>query len=236
MYKIAVIEDDPPVRTKLASLLRSAIPDCLVYEFSELDQASVQLEAANFDLVVSDIDLGKPGEKYAGVKVAKILAGKTPLLIVSGMPSPDIHRNVMLALEAWDYLEKPIDEVDFINQVRHALDWGAQRKEKLANLNTGTNAVLRTGNIEIDPWNRPRVKWKGQAVNITLTGMNILKCLVEKNGATVLFSDLFDLIPTGRNKNNLRVHVKTIKDAFLVVDENFDCIKNVPMAGYAWKS
>ncbi len=44
--------------------------------------------------------------------------------------------------------------------------------------------------------------------------------------------DLYAAIKSGRNRDNVRKHVSTIRDAFREVDPTFDGIENVPMRGF----
>jgi DNA-binding winged helix-turn-helix (wHTH) protein len=45
---------------------------------------------------------------------------------------------------------------------------------------------------------------------------------------------LFDVVKSGRNRDNVRKHVSTIREAFRDVDTAFDAIENVPMRGFRW--
>jgi len=50
------------------------------------------------------------------------------------------------------------------------------------------------------------------------------------------YDQLFDVVKTGRNKDNVRKHVATIRDALREIDPAFDAIENVPMRGFRWTS
>ncbi len=39
---------------------------------------------------------------------------------------------------------------------------------------------------------------------------------------------------SGRNRDNIRKHISTIRDAFRELDEDFDRIENIPMRGFCW--
>ena len=53
-------------------------------------------------------------------------------------------------------------------------------------------------------------------------------------GDVVSYEELFDVVKSGRNRDNVRKHVSTIRDAFREVDPNFEGIENVPMRGFRW--
>jgi DNA-binding winged helix-turn-helix (wHTH) protein len=50
----------------------------------------------------------------------------------------------------------------------------------------------------------------------------------------VSYEDLFEVVKSGRNRDNVRKHVSTIRDAFREVDPGFTAIENVPMRGFRW--
>jgi DNA-binding winged helix-turn-helix (wHTH) protein len=58
--------------------------------------------------------------------------------------------------------------------------------------------------------------------------------MFEKRGQIVSYDDLYEVVKSGRNRDNIRKHVSTIRDAFREIDPNFECIENVPMRGFRW--
>jgi DNA-binding winged helix-turn-helix (wHTH) protein len=48
----------------------------------------------------------------------------------------------------------------------------------------------------------------------------------------VSYEDLYRVIKSGRNRDNVRKHVATIREAFREIDPAFDGIENVPMRGF----
>jgi DNA-binding winged helix-turn-helix (wHTH) protein len=50
----------------------------------------------------------------------------------------------------------------------------------------------------------------------------------------VSYEDLYQVVKSGRNRDNIRKHVSTIRDAFRDIDPTFDGIANVPMRGFRW--
>ena len=39
---------------------------------------------------------------------------------------------------------------------------------------------------------------------------------------------------TGRNRDNVRKHISTIREAFRDIEPDFDGIESVPMRGFRW--
>ena len=55
-----------------------------------------------------------------------------------------------------------------------------------------------------------------------------------REGEVVSYEDLYQVVKSGRNRDNIRKHVSTIRDAFREIDPAFDDIENVPMRGFRW--
>ena len=60
--------------------------------------------------------------------------------------------------------------------------------------------------------------------------------MLERRGEVVSYEDLFEVVKSGRNRDNIRKHVSTIRDAFRELDADFDGIENVPMRGFRWSA
>jgi DNA-binding winged helix-turn-helix (wHTH) protein len=73
-------------------------------------------------------------------------------------------------------------------------------------------------------------------VNLPLTAQRILAVLLEHQGQVVTYDDLYEVVKSGRNRENIRKHVSTIRDAFREIDANFNLIENVPLRGFRWVS
>lgn len=234
MYRIAIVEDDKSTNDIFLALLRNRWPDCNVDQFLDFESANDGLTKNQYDLVISDIDLGPGSDRYGGAKISKLLHAKqTPLLIVSGLPQPDLHRELFKALDAWDYLQKPVTESDFINQVSRAITFSQARQREPSSAGASSSATADP-NLLVDLRSRTPVTWKGERVSLSITQIRILQTLIERANQGVPFAALFDQIDSGRNKENLRVHIGAIRREFAAVDPLFDSLKNVPMLGYMW--
>ena len=88
--------------------------------------------------------------------------------------------------------------------------------------------------LSLDPlWQRTPT-WRGERINLPLTAQRILATLYQRRGEVVSYDELFDVVKSGRNRDNVRKHVSTIRDAFREIDPDFDGIENVPMRGFRW--
>src|SRR3990167_2705792 len=225
---VALIEDDQPTSRQLATWIRSARPDIRIDQWFNRDDAENAINRVPYDLVVLDIELGH--ERHAGVALINAINKNrqgTPVLVVSAMPAA-IYRSIMKALDAWDYLQKTaFEEHDFIETF---LDTPPASRNQAAVAPPAAPA----DELSLDPlWQRTPI-WRGQRINLPLTAQRILATLHQRAGEVVSYEELFDVVKSGRNRDNVRKHVSTIRDAFREVDPQFEGIENVPMRGFRW--
>jgi DNA-binding response OmpR family regulator len=228
--RVAVIEDDLPTSQQLRAWIEAAKPGVIVDQWMNRDDAEAALAKEHYDVVVLDIELGR--ERHAGVAIINAInkQSKTPVLVVSAMPAT-IYRGIMKALDAWDYLQKTtFDESEFVDTLLEMLRASKQRaSEEIDNASAVSNELL------LDPLRQNTALYKGQRVNLPLTAQRILAALHAKRGEVVSYDDLYAVVKSGRNRDNVRKHVSTIREALKEIDANFDEIENVPMRGFRWR-
>lgn len=231
MTRVAVIEDDPPTSHQLRGWIEAARPGIRVDQWFSRDEAEAAIARERYDLVVLDIELGR--ERNAGVAIINAInkqRGGTPVLVVSAMPAA-IYRSIMKALDAWDYLQKTsFDEADFVETFLDILR--ATRDKPGAEPAT---AAVQPEELLLDPLRQGSAIWRGQRINLPLTAQRILAALVARRGEVVSYEDLYQVVKSGRNRDNIRKHVSTIREAFRDIDPAFDGIANVPMRGFRWQ-
>lgn len=228
MPKVAVIEDDVPTSNQLRGWIESARPGVQVHQWFTRDEAESAIERERYDVVVLDIELGR--ERHAGVAIINAINKRhgTPVLVVSAMPAT-LYRSIMKALDAWDYLQKTtFEESDFVETFLEML-----RAAKAA---PGTAPAGAGGEDELslDPLWQSSPTWRGHRLNLPLTAQRILATLHQRRGEVVSYDELYQVIKSGRNRDNVRKHVSTIRDAFREIEPGFDGIENVPMRGFRW--
>jgi two-component system, OmpR family, response regulator ChvI len=229
MPRVAVIEDDLPTSNQLAGWIRAARPDAQVDQWFDRDAAEAALAREAYDVVLLDIELGR--ERHAGVALINAINKRrsgVPVLVVSAMPAA-IYRSIMKALDAWDYLQKTtFEEADFIETFLEILRVARERRAQRE------APAQPPSELALDPlWQRTPT-WRGARINLPLTAQRILATLYERRGEVVSYEDLFEVVKSGRNRDNVRKHVSTIRDAFREVDPAFERIENVPMRGFRW--
>jgi DNA-binding response OmpR family regulator len=232
--RIALIEDDPPTSAQLTAWIRAARPDIQIDTWFNRDDAEAAIQRERYDVVLLDIELGH--ERNAGVAlintINKLRPG-TPVLVISAMPAA-IYRSIMKALDAWDYLQKTtFEERDFIETFLEILR-AARKNPAQSATNSVANIAKPNDDLSLDPlWQRTPT-WRGQRVNLPLTAQRILAKLHQRAGEVVSYEELFDVVKSGRSRDNVRKHVSTIREAFKEVDEDFAGIENIPMRGFRW--
>lgn len=227
MPRVAIIEDDLPTSQQLRAWVEAARPGIQVDQWFNRDDAEAAVGRETYDVVLLDIELGR--ERHAGVAIINAINKRglgTPVLVVSAMPAA-IYRSIMKALDAWDYLQKTtFEEGDFIDTFLQIL-----RSARPAN---PAPALPPDTELSIDPLWQHSPLWRGQKVNLPLTAQRILATLYQRRGEVVSYDELFKVVKSGRNRDNIRKHISTIREAFHELDEGFDRIENVPMRGFRW--
>lgn len=234
--RIAVIEDDHPTSNQLVGWIKAARPDVTIDQWFNRDDAEAALAREHYHVVLLDIELGR--ERHAGVALINAinkLGQGTPVLVVSAMPAA-VYRSIMKALDAWDYLQKTtFEEAEFIDTFLDILRAAKanQNERNIANTKANLSSIASISKeLVLDPlWQRSPM-WRGERINLPLTAQRILATLHQRIGEIVSYEELFDVVKSGRNRDNVRKHVSTIRDAFKEVDATFDGIENIPMRGF----
>jgi DNA-binding response OmpR family regulator len=224
MPTVAVIEDDVPTSNQLKGWIEAARPSIQVHQWFDRDNAERAVGRERYDAVVLDIELGR--ERNAGVAIINAInkRGGMPVLVVSAMPAA-IYRSIMKALDAWDYLQKTtFEQGEFVETFLEVLRKGAAQG----------HLSRHASELSLDPLHQGAALWRGQRVNLPLTAQRILAALDARRGEVVSYEELYRVIKSGRNRDNVRKHVGAIREAFREIDPAFDGIENVPMRGFRW--
>ena len=236
--RVAVIEDDEPTSRQLKGWILAARPALVVDQWFTRDEAEVALERQRYDAVVLDIELGR--ERHAGVALINAINKRhagTPVLVVSAMPAA-LYRSIMKALDAWDYLQKTtFEEAEFIETLLEILRTSErnERNERSEQGAKAASAAAASGELVLDPLHQASALFRGQRVNLPLTAQRILAVLHARRGEVVSYEELYAAIKSGRNRDNVRKHVSTIREALREIEPAFDAIENVPMRGFRWR-
>ncbi|MBL8326854.1 MAG: response regulator transcription factor [Rubrivivax sp.] len=234
--RVAVIEDDRPTSDQLKGWILAARPAIAVDQWFTRDDAEAALARQRYDAVVLDIELGR--ERHAGVAIINAINKRhagTPVLVVSAMPAA-VYRSIMKALDAWDYLQKTtFEEAEFIETLLEILRSTSALHER-AERGVADAAGPARAELVLDPLRQAQALYRGQRVNLPLTAQRILAVLHARRGEVVSYEEMYAAIKSGRNRDNVRKHVGTIREALREIEPAFDAIDNVPMRGFRWRS
>lgn len=227
MAALAIIEDEQVVNDHFRDILRGALPNATIEQILKREHAEACIREKRYDLILLDIELGS--DKLAGIGLIHELhkRANTPVLVISGAPA-ELHRPIMLQLEAWDYLQKPVEDRELVDTVLEIL------KETMGTPTFGSEND-GTADLVIDPVKMKHVIWKGKKASIPITGQRILAELYRHRGSVVSYKALFELVVSGKNPANIRKQVSNIRRELVAVDPEFDRIHPVPMTGFVWQ-
>jgi DNA-binding response OmpR family regulator len=230
MPRVLIIEDDEGTVRRFTDLL-SQIPDLEIDSAMTAAQARQMISSHQYQLALVDIDLG-PGMdgKYAGLSLLHDLKDQgCTSLVVSGTGEDNLQ-GVSIELDAYDFIGKPINETGFINKVNHALTFHASD----ANPNRGSKGAWPAGLAE-DPVTKTTLIWRNKPVNLSLTELSIVRCLVSQPGHVVEHRKLATAMKSTVSSAALASHFSNIRRKFRVIDDSFDHITADPGKGYYWK-
>jgi two-component system, OmpR family, response regulator len=229
--RIMLVEDDVVIRDNYS--------DILVEVGFDVDACGDRCEAmAHFSEVLPNLallDIGLDGERDGGFQLCSDLRQLSPSLPIIFLTSrsDDFDRISGLRLGADDYLTKDIS-IDYLVVRIEAL---VRRIEALtknghpSNENPVQNMVR--GSLQIDQKKLLAV-WNNYPVDLTLTQLWIIKELASDPGQVKSYSHLMRAANIVVEPNTITAHIKTIRDRFKSIDDNFNCIKTERGLGYRW--
>lgn len=224
MVSIALIEDDVSTSDSYRDTLVSA--GYSVAQYFTKDDAIVGITQRTFSAWILDIRLG--ADYVAGISMIKLAIERglsVPILVISGAAAAEVWRPVTLELGVWDYLEKPIDPPTLVAKVRRLIDTADRLRAA---------DDVRIPDLVFNASDPRKVQWMGHRISLPLTAWSFLKLLVSRPGKTVTYEAFYKEVVTGHTKDNVRAHIRILKDEFRAFDPNFDRIVPVPGQGYKW--
>jgi len=225
---IAVVDDEANIRETVAFALRREGYEVLVYaDGAEAWEAfGEQLP----DLVILDILM----PRMDGLELCRKVRSVNDTVPIIFLTSRDDELDRILGLElgADDYLCKPFSMRELVARVRVLFRRAARRAAP-----PNESQIVRTGSLELDP-QRFVVRWKGSAIDLTVTEFLMLQALVRHPGHVKTRQQLTrDGYPHDNyvSERTIDSHVKRIRKKFEAVDPEFDRIDTVYGMGYRYQ-
>jgi len=118
MSKILIVDDDQGVRTVLKTILRHNGYE--VEEVASGDEAIARMKGTNYDLVITDLRLGRGGSGYEVLREARRRPFPPEVIVISAYGTVDDSVRAIKA-GAFDFISKPFQGDDILRKVEAAL-------------------------------------------------------------------------------------------------------------------
>ena len=224
--RIAIVEDEAAIRENYAAAFRREGYSVELYEARQpaLDAFAARLP----DLVVIDINL--KDEVEGGFDLCRELRSRASDLPIIFLTARDSEFDAVsgLRLGADDYLTKDISLPHLMARVAALF-----RRLDAFQQPTAEENRIRRGHLEIDS-DRMSVRWKDQAVGLTLTEFWMVHALARYPGHVKNRQQLMDAAQAVLDDNTITSHIKRIRRKFIAIDDTFDAIETVYGMGYRW--
>ena len=201
--KVLIVDDEPDVRSVVASALEMALPDVVLSEAGDGEQALRVMRERPPDIVI--LDLALPSRD--GFSVLEELRRESTLPVIVLTARGMEHDKVRgLELGADDYMTKPFSPRELVARVQTVLRRTASPAERLG--------VIERGDLRIDLAAR-QVFRQRQELRLTPTEFNLLVELATRAGEAVSHEHLLQRVwgPEYRTEGHyLKVYIGRLRD------------------------
>lgn len=231
LREIVLVEDDDVIRENYAELLSDE--GFKVKTCRNREEAMVCFNQRLPDIAILDISLEE--EREGGFQLCMYLRQVSPVLPILFLTShgSEVDKISGFRLGADDYLTKDISIEYLIVRIEALLRRYATIKNQNSATATSKVGDSKTRKPYIDS-DRLLVYWNSQAVELTLTQFWIVQELLTEPHQVKTYRQLMEAAKIYVEPNTITAHIKTIRNRFKVIDENFNCIKTERGAGYRW--
>ncbi len=180
--KVLIVDDESAIRRALHNTLHG-----MGFEVDDAVSGEAALDRvreAEYDVVLMDINM--PG--IGGVRACREMRKSMPHLGILMLTVRDREEDKVTALDAGadDYVTKPFSIRELAARIRAAV-----RRSSASHVDP--NAVIRIGNIELDPARR-LVRKGGEPVHITPTEFDLLHYLMAHAGLPITHARLLHAV------------------------------------------
>ena len=219
MTRILLVEDDKSIVTNLTEYLTKE--GYTVKSASGQKDALQLVEREKFDLVLLDIALSDGN----GFAVCKAIKSDHHIPVIFLTASGDEYSTVTgFELGADDYIAKPFRPRELVTRIKNIL-----------RLTSGTNSVIRIGNILVD-MDKGIVSKNGKDLHLSALEYRLLLVFLGNRGIvlsrTQLLEAIWDIAGDFVNDNTLTVYIKRLREKLEEDPQNPEIIKTVRGLGY----
>jgi two-component system OmpR family response regulator len=225
--RIAIIEDDPAIRTNYADALRKHGFEVLA--FAARGEALAALRSRLPDLALIDIGLGSDVDGgFALCRDLRALSATLPIIFLTARDS-DFDVVVGLRLGADDYLTKDVSLPHLMARIAALF-----RRADLAAEPKAAEERVERGALALD-LKRFTVSWRDAPVPLTLTEFWMVHALAKFPEHVKSREQLMREANLVVDDGTITSHVKRMRRKFDAIDPDFDAIDTVYGLGYRWK-
>ncbi|MEX1243705.1 MAG: response regulator transcription factor [Thermoanaerobaculia bacterium] len=221
MSRVLVADDEAGIRKVIRDALMKAGHD--VETAVDGEEAQALLEAGEFDLVITDLNM----PSVDGLElVRRIRTGSAVPILVLTVRQEEREKVRLLDAGADDYVTKPFGVAELLARARALLRRSEGRP--------GAAPLSRWGDIEVDRDARS-VRRQGVAVHLTPTEFSLLNVLLSKPGAVWTHKQLLTAVwgsAAGISNDTLRVHMGSLRRKLETDPNRPRFIRTEPWVGY----
>jgi len=225
-YQILIVEDEDVTRFNLCNLFESEGYN--VYEATDGESMSKQLEQHSINLVIMDINL--PG-KNGLILARELKANKNLALIFLTGRDSDIDKVLGLEIGADDYLTKPFNPRELTIRARNILNRIAQNNDKTE----PDQAIITFNQWTLNGNSREMTSPDGNVTSIPRGEYRALRLLIKNAGKIVTRQQLIKEM-TGRdlrsNDRTVDVTIRRLRKHFELCQSSSELINTIHGEGY----
>lgn len=188
--RVLLIEDDKTVSQNIALILQK---EGMVVDTSYLGEDGLEVaKLYEYDIIILDLLLPDM-EGYEVLKRLRSVHNETPVLILSGLSTPD-KKVKGFGYGADDYLTKPFDRTELIARVNAIV-----RRSK-----GHADPIVRTGGMEIN-LNSKVVTIDGKVLNLTSKEYALFELLALRKGTTINKEQFLNHLYGGMDEPEMKI-------------------------------
>jgi len=223
---IAIVEDEPAIRENYAEVFRAQ--GYQVDLFETKDEALTAFTKKLPDLAL--LDIGLKNDIDGGFELCRNLrqlSDSLPIIFLTARDS-DLDTISGLRLGADDYLTKDISIENICARISAFF-----RRIDLAQKTNEPENELKSGALTLNK-DRFTIQWQDQYIDLTLTEFWLIYTLVLHPGHVKNRNQLMDEAKIYVDDATITSHIKRIRNKFIAIDKDFNCIDTVYGIGYRW--
>ncbi len=223
---IVIVEDEPVIRDNYQEmLLRQGYQVTAYGTKSEAEEAFKQSLP---DLVL--LDIGLDDEIEGGFDLCRQLRQQSESLPIIFLTARDNDLDTIsgLRLGADDYLTKDISLPHLSARISALF-----RRIKALNQQSNEDKLLTINKLTLN-LERLEVQWDKQLIELSLTEFWMIYSLVKHPGHVKSREQLMTDASTVVDDSTITSHIKRMRQKFMLLDKEFNCIETIYGAGYRW--